>query len=75
MPGGLVFVTVPFSYPCHRDPSDTIYRPSPSELSEVLIGARMLDGTILRVGESYRDAVRDRPWLLLRHITATVDIR
>jgi len=30
MPGGLVFVTVPFSYPYHRDPIDTMYRPSPS---------------------------------------------
>ena len=27
--GGLVFVTVPFSYPYHRDPIDTMYRPSP----------------------------------------------
>jgi hypothetical protein len=68
MPGRLVFVTVPFSYPYHRDPSDMMYRPSPSELSELLIGARVPDGTILGVGESYRDIVRDRPWLLLRHL-------
>jgi hypothetical protein len=27
--GGLVFVTVPYSYPHHRDPIDTMYRPSP----------------------------------------------
>ena len=26
--GGLLFVTVPFSYPHHRDPIDTMYRPS-----------------------------------------------
>jgi len=67
-PGGLVFVTVPFSYPYHRDPIDTMYRPSPSELCELFTGARLLDGTILGMGESYRDVVRDRPWLLLRHI-------
>jgi len=68
MPGGLVFVTVPFSYPYHRDPIDTMYRPSPSELCELFTGARLLDGTILGMGESYRDVVRDRPWLLLRHL-------
>jgi SAM-dependent methyltransferase len=67
-PGGLVFVTVPFSYPYHRDPIDTMYRPSPAELCDLFTGARQLDGTILGMGESYGDVVRDRPWLLLRHV-------
>jgi hypothetical protein len=67
-PGGLVFVTVPFSSPYHRDPIDTMYRPSPAELAKLLAGARLLDGTILGTGLSYRDAVRERPWLLLRHV-------
>jgi len=67
--GGLVFVTVPFSYPYHRDPIETMYRPSPSELSDLFTGTRLLDGTILGMGESYRDAVRERPWLLLRHVS------
>lgn len=66
--GGLVFVTVPFSYPYHRDPIDTMYRPSPAELGDLFAGARLLDGTILGTGVSYRDAVRERPWLLLRHL-------
>jgi len=66
--GGLVFVTVPFSYPYHRDPIDTLYRPSPAELSELFGSARMLDGTILGAGVSYRNAVRERPWILLRHV-------
>ena len=68
MRGGLVFVTVPFSYPYHRDPIDTMYRPNPAQLAELLAGARLLDSTILGTGVSYRDAVRDRPWLLLRHV-------
>ena len=34
MPGSLVFVTVPFSYPYHRDPIDTMYRPSPFRVGE-----------------------------------------
>ncbi len=67
--GGLAFVTVPFSYPYHRDPIDTLYRPSPAELSELFVGADLLSGTIIGAGTSYRDEIRRRPWLLLRHIT------
>jgi hypothetical protein len=67
-PSGLLFVTVPYSYPHHRDPIDTMYRPNPGELARLFAGARLLDGTILGAGVSYRDAVRQRPWLLLRHI-------
>jgi hypothetical protein len=66
--GGLVFVTVPYSYPYHRDPIDTMYRPCPRELAELFAGTRLLHGTILGAGRSYRDDVRQRPWLLLRHV-------
>lgn len=66
--GGLVFVTVPFSYPYHRDPIDTMYRPSPAELGALFAGARLLDAAIIGAGMSYRDDVRRRPWILLRHV-------
>jgi hypothetical protein len=66
--GGLIFVTVPFSYPHHRDPIDTMYRPDPDELARLFAGARLRDGLILGAGRSYRDEVRERPWLLLRHL-------
>ena len=33
--GGLLFVTVPLSYPYHRDSIDTMYRPIPAELAEL----------------------------------------
>jgi hypothetical protein len=66
--GGLLFVTVPFSYPHHRDPIDTMFRPSPAELAPLFAGAQMLAGEIVGVGQSYRDEVRRRPWLLLRHL-------
>ena len=66
-PGGLVFVTVPYSYPHHRDPIDTMYRPAPEELAKLFAPARMLRGEILDVGESYRDQVKRRPWIMLRH--------
>ncbi len=66
--GGLVFVTVPFSYPHHADPIDTMYRPSPEEIAQLFAGARLREAHILDVGLSYRDQVRARPWLLLRHL-------
>jgi SAM-dependent methyltransferase len=66
--GGLVFVTVPFSYPHHADPIDTMYRPSPEEIARLFAGARLREAEILDVGLSYRDQVRARPWLLLRHL-------
>jgi hypothetical protein len=66
--GGLLFVTVPFSYPYHRDPIDTMYRPNPVELAGLFRDARLLDSIILGTGVSYRDVVRERPWVLLRHV-------
>jgi hypothetical protein len=66
--GGLVFVTVPFSYPYHRDPIDTMYRPGPAELRALFAGARLLDAGIIGAGMSYRDEIRERPWLLFRQI-------
>jgi hypothetical protein len=67
-PGGLIFVTAPFSYPHHRDPIDTMYRPDPQQLAELFSPAVMLKGEIVDVHQSYRDQVRQRPWLLLRHL-------
>jgi hypothetical protein len=66
--GGLLFVSVPFSYPYHRDPIDTMYRPTPGELSALFGGAELVAGDIIGAGCSYRDEVRRRPWILLRHL-------
>jgi len=68
-PGGLIFVTVPFSYPHHRDPIDTMFRPSPEALAALFRPAIMVRGEIIDVGESYRGQVRRRPWILFRHIS------
>ena len=32
---GLLIVTVPYSFPYHADPIDTLYRPTPSEIHEL----------------------------------------
>ncbi len=67
-PGGYVFVTVPYSYPRHRDPIDTLYRPAPEALKALFAGADMVEGEIVDVGESYRDQVKKRPLILFRHL-------
>jgi SAM-dependent methyltransferase len=68
MPGGLIVVTVPYSYPHHGDPIDTLYRPTPIEAASLFADASVVDAAIIDVGESYRDEVRRRPWILLRHL-------
>lgn len=67
-PGGYIIVSVPYSYPRHRDPIDTLYRPTPTELQSIFPNTRMLEGEIIDAGESYLTQVRKRPWILMRHI-------
>lgn len=66
-PGGLLFVTVPRSYPRHGDPIDTLFRPTPEELIRLFPDAGVVAGEIIDVERSYRDDVQRRPWILLRH--------
>ena len=66
-PGGLVVVTVPLSYPYHRDPIDTLFRPTPQEVAALFPGATIVKAVELPCG-SYRDNVRARPWILLRPV-------
>ena len=68
LPGGLVVVTVPHSYPHHGDPIDTLYRPTPQEAAALFRDSSPIAAAIIDAGESYRDEVRRRPWILLRHI-------
>jgi SAM-dependent methyltransferase len=67
-PGGVIVVTVPRSYPHHGDPIDTLYRPLPEQAAALFTGTSLVAGEIIDVGESYRDTVRERPSILLRHV-------
>jgi hypothetical protein len=53
-PGGVLVLTVPYSYPYHADPIDTLYRPSPRELSACFPTYRVLDARTI-ASESYGD--------------------
>ena len=67
-PGGLIFVTVPHSYPHHRDPIDTMFRPSPDELAALFRPADLVKGEVIDTGQSWWADIRRRPWILLRPV-------
>jgi SAM-dependent methyltransferase len=47
---GVMVLTVPYSYPYHPDPIDTMYRPSPAELARALPNLEMTRSEILSDG-------------------------
>src|SRR5207249_5025580 len=48
--GGLLLVSVPYRFPYHADPIDTMFRPSPVELAELFPGTRIVEQQILSGG-------------------------
>ena len=66
-PGGLIFVTVPYSYPHHRDPIDTMFRPTPEELARLFSPAVIVKGRLSN-RQSWWNDVGKRPWILLRPV-------
>jgi hypothetical protein len=53
-PGAVLVITVPYSYPYHADPIDTLYRPSPEELCALFPGYDVLEARTIE-SESYGD--------------------
>ncbi|MGE5270533.1 MAG: hypothetical protein ACM3JG_12775 [Thiohalocapsa sp.] len=66
--GGIIIATAPQSYPRHADPIDTLYRPTPAAMAALFTGATPILAEVVDIGESYRDEVKRRPWILLRHL-------
>jgi hypothetical protein len=52
-PGGLLLVTVPFSFQYHADPIDTMYRPSPAELAGAFRGFEVLEQRTIDIGRMW----------------------
>ena len=48
--GGYIFLTVPYKFPYHRDPIDTMYRPNIDELSKSFPQHKILDSEIVEGG-------------------------
>lgn len=67
-PGGRLVITVPNSYPHHRDPIDTMFRPTPEDISALIEAPHeLLASEIIETG-SYRDNLKKRPWIIYRQI-------
>ncbi|MEQ1647298.1 MAG: hypothetical protein ABL898_01820 [Hyphomicrobiaceae bacterium] len=66
--GGTIIVTGPHSYPYHRDPIDTMFRPTPTEAAALFPDCVLEDSAIIDSGKSYLDNIRARPWIVFRHI-------
>lgn len=65
-PGGRLVITVPRSYPHHRDPIDTMFRPTPDEICALIeVPHERLAADIIETG-SYRDVLKKRPWIIYR---------
>lgn len=53
--GGLLVVSVPYSYPYHADPIDTLYRPSPEQIAALFPGTVLLQSGIIEAGNASTD--------------------
>ena len=47
-PGGLLFLTVPHSYPYHADPIDTMYRPTPEQVASLFPMLDVVEGRLVQ---------------------------
>ena len=46
--GAVLVVTVPYSYPYHADPIDTLYRPSPEEICRLFPGYEVVAAAVVK---------------------------
>jgi len=62
--GGYAAVTVPHSYPYHRDPIDTLFRPGLDELRAIHPGTSVISESLI-AEHSYGYEIKERPLRLL----------
>jgi hypothetical protein len=65
--GGHLIISVPRSYPHHRSPIDTMFRPTPEEVAALAPQSSFVFGEIVATS-SYWEDVKQRPWILLRQV-------
>ncbi|MBD2138417.1 methyltransferase type 11 [Anabaena sp. FACHB-1237] len=51
---GYLFVTVPYQFPLHLDPIDTLFRPNINQLCELFPELEMIEGEIISGGKLYQ---------------------
>jgi SAM-dependent methyltransferase len=65
--GGILVITVPHSYPFHRDPIDTMFRPNIEQLAALISNHEIMSSEIIATG-SYWDHLLKNPLKVFRHI-------
>jgi hypothetical protein len=65
-PGGLVVVSVPYRFPYHPDPIDTMLRPTVDEVGRLFSGCRVAYGAILNGGTGWEYVGRNIRTLVSR---------
>jgi hypothetical protein len=68
-PGGLAIVTTPFAYPFHRDPIDTMFRPSIDALVALHPGTALRASATVTAG-SFANQALSRPSRLVSELAA-----
>lgn len=58
--GGVLIVTVPYSYPFHPDPIDTYFRPSPQEVARLFEGLELLHAHVVKDTTYFHDLVSEK---------------
>lgn len=67
--GGLIIVTVPHNYPFHKDPIDTMFRPSVKELHAFFPATEILESEIVASQNSYKeDLIKSKKYLMMMMI-------
>ncbi|MCH8153366.1 MAG: hypothetical protein IH830_13450 [Planctomycetes bacterium] len=62
---GLLLVSVPYRYPYHPDPIDTLFRPDLGQLKRLWRDLDFVEGKIVSFGNYFR-AMRRKKWLIAR---------
>ena len=60
----LLIISVPYSFPYHEDPIDTMFRPNLSELKNEFNGLKMIEGEIVDCGGFYEFNNKKTPKLI-----------
>lgn len=69
-PGGYLVVSMPYSYPLHHDPIDTMLRLAPDEIHGMFEGWELVHSEII-TSQTYLEELRETKgaiWVLLKHI-------
>lgn len=69
--GSYILVSVPYRYPYHYDPIDTMFRPTPEEIHKMFPNTKIIDKEIVSCTRTYYDKLKGSKTLLRSVILRT----